>query len=583
MSKQDMDMERAQAEAALAEHVSGAIRIEIPKKSEHRFKAMACLGVALVGLAGGMTSQLHNASPQPGMGVQERIELSASLARVWNEPATSASYSAAIRLLRAELYSQIPEARGRIEIFDPTAPVEQEIARIDANLGRVNSQEDWRNARSAEGFYGKARTNQDDGRVTCIAFGWDPSLLIINANLVRVVLHETGHCLDSLRQGPVADVPSGLETNVSQRRQEAYAELFSTSMMNRIGRSPGIAGELSVGYDAEKHLSGSFFTRYDLSAHLVALGEIQGESAPTPGRVTFSGIRDSLTITERIIDAVPIVSSTVRRDTGIAIALEKLINTRSEEGANKVFPNADAAHEWLTERAFLPEIARALAARAEISLAEREGRAPDPSRYEALTADRGDGVAQAVRMMRVNREWMAGLPDATRKIAAEMDIDMRDGFAMVALLHGVDSSQLEAVLDRAVYDPVYEARIEAEGSAAVLADRGIEPTTIVEALNSAPGTVSLPDGQYAIAGHEGWTIRVSGGGGWAIKQDGVFQTLDIDGGYRIPAIVLPSLRTYVDVRDEGGEQRRTPIPATEMVAFMAPGRAAATEYSARPR
>lgn len=179
-------------------------------------------------------------------------------------------YNRMLSEIRTSLYSEIPEARGSIEIFDHLADRDEEINRIASSLNMTverlhtslgyDDYEEFKDIMQGKMIH----THLDDGRYIAIATAWDPDMhgqdtesmtyddIKIHA---RIIAHETLHALDPrIQEGQSAFYGSEgwvITQFANARSAEMFADVGAQDLMLRNGDTTESTQSLIVSYDTD--------------------------------------------------------------------------------------------------------------------------------------------------------------------------------------------------------------------------------------------------------------------------------------------------------------------------------------------
>ncbi len=179
-----------------------------------------------------------------------------------------AGYNQMLAEIRESLYTQIPEARGSLEIFDHVADPDDEIQRIadsynmtTEELYTVFGYDTYDSFK--DDLHGKMIDTQlDDGRYLAIAAAWDPDLRHKDPatmtfedikTYARIIIHESFHGLDPwVREGEhFGSYGWIISAHANTNASEMFADVGAQAMLLRNGEPPESTFRLMTGYDAE--------------------------------------------------------------------------------------------------------------------------------------------------------------------------------------------------------------------------------------------------------------------------------------------------------------------------------------------
>jgi len=201
----------------LQAHCHDRAIVELPnatssKSMSQRMRALLCLGIFATNLiTGGVNSAMGESYHSETEALTAQENAAETLSKKQAKHEGFEGYQKMLTELRESLYTEIPEAKGKVEIFDFSNNPIAEIERIeeslqlgDNGLDRVLSNVD----RDINTIAGKAYPDvNNDNDSICIAAAWNPQNIVdsgydLNFNtiktLARINIHEVMHCLDGL-------------------------------------------------------------------------------------------------------------------------------------------------------------------------------------------------------------------------------------------------------------------------------------------------------------------------------------------------------------------------------------------------
>lgn len=257
------------AVSELQAHCHDRAVVELPnatssKSMSQRMRALLCLGIFATNLiTGGVNSAMGESYHSETEALTGQENVAETLSEKQAKYEGFEGYQKMLTELRESLYTEIPEAKGKVEIFDFSNDPIAEIERIeeslqlgDNGLDRVLSNVD----RDINTIAGKAYPDvNNDNDSICIAAAWNPQNIIdsgydLNFNtiktLARINIHEVMHCLDDLvyndegyEQGWIVDaVRYGADI-------ERFAEIGTQSLMLYNGDTEVSTNNLISSYD----------------------------------------------------------------------------------------------------------------------------------------------------------------------------------------------------------------------------------------------------------------------------------------------------------------------------------------------
>ncbi|MBK9586436.1 MAG: hypothetical protein KA099_00545 [Alphaproteobacteria bacterium] len=275
-------------------------------------------------------------------------------------------YDRMLSEIRESLYTQIPEARGSVEIFDHLADPDREIDRIartfDLTVERLQQEmgygkyEDFKKALNGKNM----SATLPDGRHVSIAAAWDPDDAPGGADdltfpdikrYARIIVHETLHGLDPRVRNSQELGPNGwvIGMMANTRSLEMFADVGAQNLMLRNGDTTQSTFNTMANYDAiaafgapySEDLFGGVMTRYDNGPFMQQLLKDYPDG---PGMESFrlEGWRETVDKISRMREASPEISiDGMIRNYAQTLSFQSIYRTKIGELETRLEPVKD--------------------------------------------------------------------------------------------------------------------------------------------------------------------------------------------------------------------------------------------------